>query len=211
MPTKTGHHRKKPRQARSVATVGVILDAAALVLVDEGYGRATTNRIAERAGVSIGSLYQYFPNRDALFGALGSRTETQLSDNIWQDISEFEGLDLRGFVHSGLKTAVSQHARVLPLLRVLMETTSGRPLVHPPVQRLDGRFPQRQGHLRSMLDNHAAELRPDFNREAGSFFIPRMVGSALDAAIAFRPGAFASGELEQELTTMLSYYLLGER
>ncbi|MEZ0221733.1 MAG: TetR family transcriptional regulator, partial [Tardiphaga sp.] len=54
MPTNTGHHRKKPRQARSVATVGILLDAAALVLVDEGYERATTNRIAERAGVSIG-------------------------------------------------------------------------------------------------------------------------------------------------------------
>jgi len=207
MPTKTGHHRKKPRQARSVATVGIILDAAALVLVDEGYDRATTNRIAERAGVSIGSLYQYFPNRDALFGALHGRTEAQMSENIWQTISGFEGMDLRGFVRSGLNTAISQHARALPLLRVLMETASGR----PPVQWPFDRFPQRQRLLRGMFDRHADELRPGFNREAGSFFIPRMVGSALDAAIAFRPDAFANGELEQELDTMLSYYLIGER
>ncbi|WP_244499809.1 TetR/AcrR family transcriptional regulator [Tardiphaga robiniae] len=187
--------------------MGVILDAAALVLVDEGYDRATTNRIAERAGVSIGSLYQYFPNRDALFGALHGRTEAQMSENIWQTISEFEGLDLRGFVRSGLNTAISQHARVLPLLKVLMETASGR----PPAQWPFDRFPQRQGLLRGMFDSHADELRPGFNREAGSFFIPRMVGSALDAAIAFRPDAFANGELEQELDTMLSYYLLGDR
>jgi AcrR family transcriptional regulator len=207
MPTNTGHHRKKPRQARSVATVGILLDAAALVLVDEGYERATTNRIAERAGVSIGSLYQYFPNRDALFGALHGRTEAQMSENIWQTISGFEGLDLRGFVRSGLNTAIGQHARVLPLLKVLMETASGR----PPVQWPFDRFPQRQGLLRGMFDNHADELRPGFNREAGSFFIPKMVGSALDAAIAFRPDAFANGELEQELDTMLSYYLIGER
>jgi AcrR family transcriptional regulator len=206
MPTTPGHHRKKPRQARSVATVGIILDAAALVLVDEGYERATTNRIAERAGVSIGSLYQYFPNRNALLATLSSRTETQLSEDIWQAISGFNDPDLRGFVRSGISTAINQHALILPLLRVLMETPSGRPLVGQP-----GRLPQRQSLLRSMFDSHAAELRPDFDREAGSFFIPRMVGSALDAAIAFRPDAFASGELERELTTMLSYYLLGER
>jgi AcrR family transcriptional regulator len=108
MPTNTGHHRERPRQARAFAIVGVILDAAALVLVGEGYDRATTNRIAERAGVSIGSLYQYFPNRDALFGALHGRTEAQMSENIWQTISEFERLDLRGFVRSGLNTAISQ-------------------------------------------------------------------------------------------------------
>ncbi len=88
-----------------------------------------------------------------------------------------------------------------------METASGR----PPVQWPFDRFPQRQGLLRGMFDSHADELRPGFNREAGSFFIPRMVGSALDAAIAFRPDAFANGELEQELDTMLSYYLIGER
>jgi hypothetical protein len=130
-----------------------------------------------------------------------------MSENIWQTISGFEGMDLRGFVRSGLNTAISQHARALPLLRVLMETASGR----PPVQWPFDRFPQRQGLLRGMFDRHADELRPGFNREAGSFFIPRMVGSALDAAIAFRPDAFANGELEQELDTMLSYYLIGER
>lgn len=58
--------RKRPRQARAQATVEAILEAAAHILRDQGYEKASTNRIAERAGVSIGSLYQYFPNKRAI-------------------------------------------------------------------------------------------------------------------------------------------------
>ena len=54
--------RKSPAQSRSRATVEAILDAAAHILVTQGFAAASTNRIAEKAGVSIGSLYQYFPN-----------------------------------------------------------------------------------------------------------------------------------------------------
>ncbi len=62
--------RKTPVQARSGATVGVILEAAARILETEGFEGYTTNAIAARAGVSIGSLYQYFPNKDAVTAAL---------------------------------------------------------------------------------------------------------------------------------------------
>jgi AcrR family transcriptional regulator len=62
--------RKQPRQRRSRDTVGVILAAAARVIAERGYEAATTNHIAIRAGVSIGSLYQYFPNKASLAAAL---------------------------------------------------------------------------------------------------------------------------------------------
>src|SRR5271154_4150665 len=62
--------RKLPRQPRSEATVDAILLAAAQVFERHGYAAGTTNRIAERAGVSIGTLYQYFPNKDAILVAL---------------------------------------------------------------------------------------------------------------------------------------------
>jgi AcrR family transcriptional regulator len=58
--------RKAPRQGRSRKIVETILEAAALTFAELGYAKATTNRIAARAGVSVGSLYQYFPNKDAL-------------------------------------------------------------------------------------------------------------------------------------------------
>jgi AcrR family transcriptional regulator len=65
--------RKRPVQHRSRRTVARILDAAAEVLAERGYTATTTNAVAERAGVSIGSLYQYLPNKEALLVALAER------------------------------------------------------------------------------------------------------------------------------------------
>ncbi|MEJ0098451.1 MAG: helix-turn-helix domain-containing protein [Pseudomonadota bacterium] len=65
--------RKAPRQARSRATIEVMLDAAAHILGERGWTGVTTNAVAERAGVSIGSLYQYFPNKLALVEAVRRR------------------------------------------------------------------------------------------------------------------------------------------
>ncbi|MGC2652467.1 MAG: TetR/AcrR family transcriptional regulator [Mycobacterium sp.] len=69
-PTDRFRARKQPKQHRAVQTRQWLLDAAAQVFAEHGYAAATTNRIAERAGVSIGSLYQYFPNKDAILHAL---------------------------------------------------------------------------------------------------------------------------------------------
>lgn len=65
--------RKQPRQARSRHAVAAILEAAARILARDGYAGLTTNKTAELAGVGIGSLYQYFPNKDALVLALHLR------------------------------------------------------------------------------------------------------------------------------------------
>ncbi len=71
--SKTGNRtRRKPRQARAVATYEAILEGAARVFKREGWD-ATTNRIAEEAGVGIGSVYEYFPNKQALIVALAER------------------------------------------------------------------------------------------------------------------------------------------
>src|SRR6187402_1197037 len=64
--------RKQPQQARSSELVAAILDAAVQVLTKEGAQRFTTARVAERAGVSVGSLYQYFPNKIAILFRLQS-------------------------------------------------------------------------------------------------------------------------------------------
>src|SRR5580698_3008939 len=70
--------RKAPTQRRATATVEAILEAAARILETQGLEGYTTNAVAERAGVSIGSLYQYFPNRDALTAALIERESAGL-------------------------------------------------------------------------------------------------------------------------------------
>ncbi len=62
--------RKLPAQRRAVATVSAILEATARVLVARGYAGLTTNRVAERAGVSVGTLYEYFPGKEALVASV---------------------------------------------------------------------------------------------------------------------------------------------
>lgn len=65
--------RKVPRQARSTATVDAVFEATIQVLVAEGPRRLTTTKVAKRAGVSVGTMYQYFPHKRALFYALNER------------------------------------------------------------------------------------------------------------------------------------------
>ena len=74
--------RKKPNQHRAVATVDAILVAANELFASQGYYKTTTNHIAEKAGVGIGSLYDYFPNREAIAMALMEETAASISNDI---------------------------------------------------------------------------------------------------------------------------------
>lgn len=74
--------RKQPRQARAMATVDAIFEATIQVLVSDGPRRLTTTRVAARAGVSVGSMYQYFPHKQALFYALNERYLMALAQRI---------------------------------------------------------------------------------------------------------------------------------
>jgi len=71
--TKSCKPYKKPTQERSQFTVDAIVESAIQVFEEQGYAAGTTTRIAERAGVSIGSLYQYFPNKDSILVAIAER------------------------------------------------------------------------------------------------------------------------------------------
>lgn len=72
-PERGANPRRKPVQRRSAETVDAVVEAAAQVFERHGYAAGTTNRIAARAGVSIGTLYQYFPDKDAILVALIER------------------------------------------------------------------------------------------------------------------------------------------
>src|SRR5882724_1186717 len=74
--------RKNPQQARSADTVAAILEAAARILETRGFDGYSTNSVAARAGVSIGSVYQYFPNKDALTLALIERETAPLLEDL---------------------------------------------------------------------------------------------------------------------------------
>jgi AcrR family transcriptional regulator len=92
--------RKAPRQARSEATFAAIVEAAAQILEREGEEEATTARIAERAGVSIGTLYQYFEDRDAVLAAVIRRDRETVSAEIARRIAEGDPKTAEALVRS---------------------------------------------------------------------------------------------------------------
>jgi len=82
--------RKQPRQARSARLVTDILEAAVRVLVRDGTRRFTTARVAERAGISVGSLYQYFPNKEAILFRLQAEEWRQTTDQLGRILNDAE-------------------------------------------------------------------------------------------------------------------------
>jgi len=99
--------RKAPQQTRSNALVAAVLDAAIQVLEREGAQRFTMARVAERAGVSVGSLYQYFPNKAAILFRLQSdewRRTSALLRNILEDRATSAAERVRALVHAFIRS-----------------------------------------------------------------------------------------------------------
>jgi AcrR family transcriptional regulator len=99
--------RRKPKQARSADLVSAILEAAIQVLAKEGVRRFTTTRVAERAGVSVGSVYQYFPNKASILFRLQAdewRQTTEMLINILQNAEQSPAQRLRMLVHAFLRS-----------------------------------------------------------------------------------------------------------
>jgi AcrR family transcriptional regulator len=99
--------RKRPRQTRSNELVAAVLDAAIQVLAREGAQRFTTARVAERAGVSVGSLYQYFPNKAAILFRLQSdewHQTIELLRNILEDRADPPLVRTRRLVHAFIRS-----------------------------------------------------------------------------------------------------------
>jgi AcrR family transcriptional regulator len=104
--------RRTPRQARSAETVSAILEAAAQVLEAGGLAAFTTNAVAERAGVSIGTLYQYFSDKNALLMALARQEMGRALENV--------GAAMRG------ETEPSVEGRVRAMVRAMVNAFRGR-------------------------------------------------------------------------------------
>jgi len=92
--------RKSPVQARSAASVNAILEATIQVLLHVGKEQLTTTRVAARAGVSVGTLYQYFPNKSALLQAALKRHLAEVTDAVERVCKEQKGRTLRQMVTS---------------------------------------------------------------------------------------------------------------
>ena len=197
--------RKEPRQDRAKATVDAILAATARILVKDGYDRASTNRIAEAAGVSVGSLYQYFPSKEALVAALVDRHSNELLQFLKQRALAYTpDAPLRTVVREVVHAMVEAH-RVDPKLhRVLMEQV-------PRIGALK-RLSEIDEHalfvIRTFLESRRSEVRPQ-NLRLASFLLASLVEAVTHAAVLLHP-EYLDDELVDETTEMICLYL-GER
>ncbi len=144
--------RKRPRQQRSQATWAAILDAATQLFQRLGYAGTTTNRVAELAGVSIGSLYQYFPDKDALLLALAER---HIFDAATQISAVFASLERE---QPGLDETLSQ------LIDAAVALHENDPATHQLLFDQAPRSPETQQYLRRLERLLASAVAPHLQR-----------------------------------------------
>lgn len=168
--------RKSPTQARSLATVEAIIEAAARILEATGTERFSTNAVAERAGVSIGSLYQYFPSKQALLWALIDRETSRLISDATRALDAPTGkaaLDI-------LVEATVAHQLRRPKLALLLDQEEARLPTDADLQRVAGQFLDLVVKTLQRLDTSGTS---DHQEEARD--VAAIIKGMIDAAGAF--------------------------
>ena len=153
--------RKRPVQARSQRTVDAILRAATQLFTRRGYAAPTTNHIAERAGVSIGSLYEYFPSKDAILVALAEAhldEGERVLERAAAEIAAARPRTLTDFVRLVARSMVDLHARDRELHRIFFEETRLPRRIQERLAEIDARATER---LAAFLDGHPEVKVPD--------------------------------------------------
>ena len=148
--------RKSASQERSRATVDALLQATARILIREGFDKASTNHIAAVAGVSVGSLYQYFPSKEALVAAVIDRHSQEIMQTVRGEMAEAMNLPIDEAVRKLVAVAVKAHRIDPKLHHVLAEQI-------PRVGRLENAATfNRQNYslFAAYLERHRDEIRP---------------------------------------------------
>jgi AcrR family transcriptional regulator len=194
--------RKAPQQQRAQATVEALMTATARILVQEGYDRASTNRIAEAAGISIGSLYQYFPNKEALVAELVERMLSEEFAVLSQALPALRGGPLKSAVRELLEALIRIHVREPELRRIILEQV-------PRVGRLE-KMLDRQSQIAQIVRDHlgerGAEIRPR-NLEMTAFILVHAVEAVIHSAVSKHPEYIARREFVDEVSELVLRYL----
>lgn len=197
--------RKEAIQARSRATVDALIEATTRILVREGFDRASTNRIAEEAGVSIGSLYQYYPSKEALVAAVIDRHQQELMQVVRNALAEVSALPLEEGVRRLVAVAIDAH-RVNPKLhRVLAEQIprTGR------LKNVEAFNRETYALFRSYLESRRDEVRAA-DLDLAAFVCVTSVEALTHTAVLHRPEVLsdkAAGALVEEATRLVLRYL----
>lgn len=194
--------RKRPRQNRSKATVDTILAATARVLVKRGFDGLTTNSVAEAAGVSIGSLYQYFPNKEALVAALiESHIETK-NAAVLQRLASVATLPMAEAVRAMIELTIENYGSEPELKRVILEQI-------PRVGRLKKIMEVYVGtqHLvQQLLAARRDELAIQ-DPETAAFILVAAIEAIAHRAVFLHPERLRDPRLLDEATAMVTRYL----
>ena len=198
--------RKKPLQERSKQTVAAILAAAAHVFAERGYANTTTNHIAEHAGVSIGSLYQYFPSKDALLLALAERHVENAFAAVLAEVRDKRAAPARELLHALVDALLRAHQQDPRLHRVIFE--EAHLLDHSFRRRLEELDDRALRLARDVLEERCSELAVD-NPEMASFVVVHVLEGITHATVIHHPEIMGQAEFRQELFRLLESYLLG--
>jgi AcrR family transcriptional regulator len=196
--------RRKPRQVRAELTRERILNAAAHVFAEHGYAAGTTNRIAEHARISIGSLYQYFPNKDAILAELLVR---HIDRGTWTQADQLDLSPgtLEATVRALVRDAIDNHRDDPQLLRIMIEEA---PLSQELLDTIDRHGKLRVGQVRDLLARH-----PDVhvrNLDTAAELIVFTVEINTHKLMA-DPRAIPVETFENELVDMVTRYLRGDQ
>jgi len=191
--------RKTPRQERSRATVEALLEATTDILLRHGYAKLTTNRIAERAGVNIASLYQYFPGKDAIVAELRRRHGAEQRAALRQVLAERRAGELESTIRTLVSVGVSGHGQAPRLHRVFTEEIPA--LGFRDIAAIDAPIFEA---MRRFLQDAAVDVR---DMELALWMIATASGAVLHRAAIERPEDLSSGVIAEELTTLLCRYL----
>ncbi len=188
--------RRSPVQGRAQATVDVILKAAAQILAKHGAEAATTNAIAERAGVSVGSLYQYFANREALLSELVRRHIEAMQAVLAEALEGLAGRPLPEAVAQLVAAVVAAH-RVAPRLHQALHQT----LAHGKVDAFDGFESQLE-----LLVCQALRLHPEVDLEdpaLTAMVLVRALGGLIRTTLRREPGRVDDPAFAAAMTGMI--------
>jgi AcrR family transcriptional regulator len=196
--------RKTPSQSRSRDTVDAILAATARVLVKEGYDRASTNKIALAAGVSIGSLYQYFPSKEALVAALIDRHNLEMLAICESQMAALANEDPGRATRSMVRALLRAYAVEPRLHKVLIEQVprTGE------LNRICEFDAQIAALIRSYLEAHRDKLLPR-DLDLAVFVVISAVQAVTQRAVLERPEALSGEALVEEIALLTLRYLTG--
>ena len=195
--------RKLPTQARAQETVEAILSAARRVLVKDGYEKTTTNRVADVAGVSIGSLYQYFPSKAALVSELIQRHMAKMLEVLASTAASGDASTIEEASRTVIRAVFAAH-RVNPKLhRVLIEQMPRLDTV----ENLDDFEAQTQALVENFLMSHHAELRPKNVKLAARVCLLAVRGTTLWTVMR-APAQLDDTAFIEELGDMVVRYLV---